>query len=682
MHQKTMKAINLNLMKRYSAKIAGLLFVLLSGLAASALDDGMLSGFDPTSLVGRDRSFGADFSKEKFLVLCYHDVPVKIVDDRDEYAVELENLVLHIEFLKSEGFSFVGADDLLAAAERRKELPAKSVLLSFDDAYESFYTHVFPLLKIYKIPAILAVVPAWIDKGELSEYKKKFMSWEQIKEVSDSGLVNVASHSSDMHKSVLSHPLGSTSAAFISRIYDPAAAKYETDDEYWRRISEDISGSFNTLKERNARVPDSIVWPYGRYNGATVEAAKKAGFKMMFTLDSGLANINRLDAIPRYMLMGNPTATDFAKEFRKKFVEHPRHRIVHADIDPVYSPDHGQMLRNIDKFIERICNIKPHAVYLQAFCDSDGDGNVESLYFPNGVLPTRADIFGRISRALSIRGIAVYAWMPVMSFQLPDAELTKRLRVCEFRDGENKPSVSWYERLSPFSEDACRIIERIYEDLAKNCSFEGVIFQDDAYMNDFEDFGPDATAAYLKTVGSEKFIPFQSLPVEKKNAWTDAKTDKLVELTSRIMAKVLYYRPETLFARTVYAPILTNPGSEEWFCQNYDKCLMNYDFTVVMAYPRMEGKFWERDWLRELVRKAGERPDGLRKTVFKVQAFDWKEDEWIPDSKLRRWVRALVAAGAHHVSYYPDGLFEGRPGLGTARDIMSSRDFPLDKPGR
>jgi len=661
------------------AKIA-ILFLSFYISKISASDENyFISGFDSIASVNRDRSFGADFSREKFLVLCYHDIPIKITDSRDDYAVELENFILQIEFLKNEGFSFISINDIISAAEGKKELPEKSVLLSFDDAYETFYDNVFPVLKIYQIPAMLAVVAAWIEKKEIPEYKKKFMSWEQIREVSDSGLVNIASHSFNMHKSVISHPLGSTSAAYISRIYDTNKGKYENSEEYLLRISQDIRESFNILKEKTGKVPLSIVWPYGRYNALTIIEAKKM-FKMMFTLDEGLANIKNIEAIPRYMLIGNPPISEFAKQFRKKFIQYPRYRIIHSDIDPIYDKNEENLLKNIDKFIERIYQIKPHAVYLQAFCDDDGDGNVDSLYFPNRILPVRADIFGRIARSLSVRGIAVYAWLPLMSFHLPDNKDNMKLRVCEFTNGKIELSSSWYDRLSPFSEEACEKITQIYEDLSIYCNFEGVIFQDDAYLTDYEDFNENAIPHYLKAIKSEKFIPYEKLTSEQKKEWTKLKTRKINELTKKVMRKVLEYRPETVFARTIYAPVLTNPECEEWFCQNYEECLQIYNYTVIMAYPFIEEKFWERAWLRELVRKASLYSEGLNKSVFKVQAYDWKDNEWISDSTIRKWVRTLEAAGAHHVSYYPDGFFENRPGLKTARDIISSRDFPYDKP--
>ena len=49
-------------------------------------------------------------------------------------------------------------DDLLAARDGRKALPEKAVLLTFDDGYESFYTRVFPILKAFRFPAVLALV--------------------------------------------------------------------------------------------------------------------------------------------------------------------------------------------------------------------------------------------------------------------------------------------------------------------------------------------------------------------------------------------------------------------------------------------------------------------------------------------------------------------------------------------
>ena len=86
-------------------------------------------------------------------------------------------------------------------------------------------------------------------------------------------------------------------------------------------------------------------------------------------------------------------------------------------------------------------------VYLQAFSDPDGNGVADALYFPNQYLPVRDDIFGRIAWQLQTRaGVEVYAWMPVLAFDLrnkvKDAEY-----VIDSRTG--KPSKESYLRLPP-----------------------------------------------------------------------------------------------------------------------------------------------------------------------------------------------------------------------------------------
>lgn len=646
-------------------------------MIAAAQNMPVFSGGDFKTSKPFDLSKG--FPENSYLVLCYHDVADKITDDKDEYAEELQHFVQQLDFLKSQNCNFIGTDDILKARSGEKKLPARAVLMTFDDAYDSFYRNVFPVLKLYKCPAVLAVVTGWVDNPPVEpEYHKKFMTWDQLREVASSGLVKIGSHSNNLHKGVLMNPLGSISPAVQTRIYDPVQKRYETSLEYRKRLYDDFAKSFSMIREKTGIAPEIMVWPYGRYNGISIEEAQKAGFKFMFTLDDGLGSINKIEAIPRYMIMKNPTVDSFAEMFKKGFARIERLRIVHADIDSVYDPDPEKQNKNIDAFIERIYRLKPSAVYLQAFCDDNGDGNVSSVYFNNRVLPVKADIFSRIARSIFVRGMLVYAWMPAMTFVLPDEKETEKLRVREFRDGKIELSTSWYKRLSPFNEEACKKIEMIFEDLGTYCDFDGVIFQDDAYMNDYEDFSPDALKEYVKISGDAN-IPFQELSGEQKSKWTDVKTEKIMALTDRIKKKVLYYRPEIRFARTLYAPVLLKPESEEWFCQNYEKTLKHYDYAVIMAYPKMEDIFWETSWLKSLVKKASEYPGGLNKTVFKTQAYDWKKDEWINSKTVNKWLRVLAAAGAHDISYYPDSYIDNKPDLKVIRDMISSKDSWIEK---
>ncbi|MBX4365143.1 polysaccharide deacetylase family protein, partial [Mycobacterium tuberculosis] len=67
-----------------------------------------------------------------------------------------------------------------------KSLPPKAFLLSFDDAYSSFYTRVWPLLKAWNVPALWAPVGSWVDTpagqpvnfGGLMTPRERFATWE------------------------------------------------------------------------------------------------------------------------------------------------------------------------------------------------------------------------------------------------------------------------------------------------------------------------------------------------------------------------------------------------------------------------------------------------------------------------------------------------------------------------
>ena len=204
----------------------------------------------------------------------------------------------------------------------------------------------------------------------------------------------------------------------------------------------------------------------------------------------------------------------------------------------------------------------------------------------------------------------------------------------------------------------------------------GVLFQDDAYLSDFEDFNPAALNAFNehidRIVSIEELLPDAAMSGE----WTRFKTQGLMTFTDELIAAVRRHRPGALFARNIYTRLLTQPESETWFAQNYDRFLEAYDYTVVMAYPRMEQAEQPVPWLRALADVAGRAPDGLTKTIFKLQAYDWRTDEWIPKSELLKQMQAVLAAGIRHLAYYPDNFRIEKPDLDMIKLEMSTHSRP------
>ena len=612
---------------------------------------------------------------EGLTVLCYHDVP-KVLD-QDKFGVDQATFVETIEYLRTHGYQFVSFDDLLAVHEGKQALPPRALLLTFDDSYKSFHDFVFPLLKQYRYPAVLAVVSSWIDQPP-PDVKQPLMSWEELREVAESSLVEIASHTHDLHRGITYNPQGNQGAASVQRLYDAAAGTYETDEAYRARIRDDLAAARRTLETRLGKPARLLVWPYGKYNAVTLEEAHRAGFAYTFALNDQMASLADLSAVSRVMIYKNPTVQEFAKDLRQRFTPPIYRRILQADLDLIYDSDPAQTEENLGRFLDRVVAMKVNTVFLQAFADPEGNGNIRSVYFPNRVLPMRADLFTRVAHQLKSREIEVFAWMPMLSIVPPDEEEREALRVREATGAVLRPSLSWYERLSPFSRRTRQLLRMLYEDMAVHAWVDGVVFQDDGYLTDDEDFHPDAIPLF-DTVTRGALRKPEELTAGQRKAWTALKTQTLIDLSLELAAAVHRERPEAKIARTLYAPVVTQPESEEWFAQSYAKSLAAYDYIVIMAYPRLEEIHRVEPWLKALVDAAKRQPDGIEKTIFKVQAYDWKREAWIPTRAVTQWLRRLTASGARHLAYYPDDYVDDQPEQQTVRLMMSAEDFPFER---
>lgn len=621
----------------------------------------------------------------RFDVFCYHDIK-DVVDgnlEQETTALSTNHLARHFSWLKANGYTPVSVDDILAA-QKGKPLPEKAVLLTFDDGYASFYTHVFPLLKLFNYPAVAALEGSWLQGkpddmvmyGSEPVKRSQFLTEAQIREMADSKLVEFASHSYDLHHAVQSNPYGSTRPAAITRIYDAKSASYESLADYKQRIRNDLEKNNRLIQSLTGRKPRIMVWPYGAYSQEVVQIARTAGLPINFTLEDSSTNSNHVNAltiINRELIDANPTEV----VLNDVFLRQPPlnyERVVHVDLDYVYDDNAEQMAKNIDALIERIQILQPSTVYLQAFADPNGDGTADALYFPNKYLPMRADIFDRVARQLQVRDrVKVYAWMPVLAFDLNDKAKQQTLRVVR-SDGKQNVAGE-YRKLSPFAPEARAIIKDIYLDLSTHARFQGLLFHDDALLTDFEDDSSYARKTYA-TWGLPETVAQIRVDAQANKKWINLKTRFLTDFTLELAQVVSPYQMNLKTARNLYAPLVLNPASEEWFAQNYADFLKNYDYTGLMAMPYMEGAPQPLPWLQQLVDKVKATPNGLQKTVFELQTVDWKNKKPLSDQEITRQFKFLYANGVRHAGYYPDDFVSNHPAAEVIRSVISVREFP------
>jgi poly-beta-1,6-N-acetyl-D-glucosamine N-deacetylase len=388
-----------------------------------------------------------------FRVLCYHEVRDDVRDYPDPYSVDAAALVQQFAWLRGNGYTPVSLGDIISARQGGKPLPDKAVLLSFDDAYLSFYTRVYPLLREFGFPAVLGVVGKWIDdprdgpmafgeKGTVSS--ASFPSWGQLREMAASGLVEIASHTYDLHHGVPANPQGNVEPAATARFYDAATGSYEGDASWRTRVRADLARNSDAIESGTGRRPRAIVWPYGSYNGALVRMSAELGMTIALTLEDGVNTpAVPLTAVRRTLIEHNPALAEFALEVRGPIHPEPV-RVVQLGLDAVYNADGALQESNLSAMLDRIQALKPTHVYLRATSDANGDGIADAAYFPNRHLPLRADLFNRAAWQIATRVDAkVFAVMPLSGLRLPP------LAVAE-----------------------------VYEDLARYAGFDGLVFED------------------------------------------------------------------------------------------------------------------------------------------------------------------------------------------------------------
>lgn len=619
------------------------------------------------------------------VVLAYHDV-----EDRDAdqayLSVRTDHLIGQLAWLRENGYRAVSVDQILAARRGGPPLPERAVLLTFDDGYRSFHARVLPILKAYRWPAVLAPVGAWLDTpagkpvdfGGKPTERDRMLNWQQVREIAASGLVEIGAHTDALHYGMRANPQGNTEPAAAVRGYDAATGAYETDAAYEARVRADVRRITEKVRQATGKPVRVWIWPYGAEGGTALRIIGENGYQMAFTLEDGLAKVDRLMSGSRLLLSDDPGLRTFAQSV-VGMEERPGMRVAHVDLDYVYDPDPRQVERNLDALVQRIFDLKIDTVFLQAFADPDASGLVKSVYFPNRWLPMRADLFNRVAWQLDNRtDVKVYAWMPVLSFDL-DRSIARVSR-WDPKTGRADVDAKQYRRLSPFDPVARARIADIYEDLARHAFFDGILFHDDALLGDFEDASAPALAAY-RAAGLPGSVAELRADPEVMQRWTRMKSQSLVAFTQELTRRVREVRgPAIKTARNIFAMPILQPESEAWFAQNLDDFLAAYDWTAPMAMPYMEqvpaGR--EHAWLDSVVDAVARRPGALRRTVFELQSRDWRKPGQPPvdSAVLAGWMQRLQRRGARNFGYYPDDFHNNRPRLEVIRPALSNAWFP------
>ncbi len=355
---------------------------------------------------------------QRFVSVAFHDV-VDSPDQLDGDAVTTDRLVAFFDFLRGDGWTAITLDDVDAARLGTRALPAKAILVTFDDGYASLYTRVFPLLLAYRMPIVAALKGGWVagapgtlvSYGEAMVPREKFVSWDQVREMARSGWVEFASHSNELHRGLPGNPQGNSMPAAVTRLY--ANGAYEDDAAHRRRLTEDLARSHALLAREIGTPPRAVVWPFGRYSQDAIEAAKAAGFRFALTLDPEPANAAAPMALARYLPTFDPKLAEVERNLRFTPTLPSAQRFVCLDPAAVWTGDAAGTDQRLGELIERLRKLGSTAVVIDAAMQ-DAQGKLVATWFPTRELPLRADLLSRLAWQIQTRaGVEVFVRLPV-----------------------------------------------------------------------------------------------------------------------------------------------------------------------------------------------------------------------------------------------------------------------------
>lgn len=275
---------------------------------------------------------GAFVAADRVPVLCYHYIrgpgnplhvarvfgyvvlSLPLMDDAEIWKVSRRSFDRQMEYLVERGYHTVSLDELHEWQMGRRVLPAKSVVITFDDADESAYEYAYPVLKKHGLRATMFVITS---RAGTTWNGVRCLDWDRLREMQRSGVFDIESHTHDYHYKVGAR--GDSRPVFV--VASEGGTEARGDARWEESLFEDLDRSRVVIERQIGRSPRFLAWPYGFGNPAVNQVAIDAGFmrtcglraRPNHRLDGGaliLTDTERFE-IPRYTVTARTSLRTF-----------------------------------------------------------------------------------------------------------------------------------------------------------------------------------------------------------------------------------------------------------------------------------------------------------------------------------------------------------------------------------
>ncbi len=213
-------------------------------------------------------------TRGKLLGIMYHQV----LNDpayHNDYCVSVQELESDLKYLSENGYTSLLPSEAVTLIQSGRELPEKTVMLSFDDGYQTGYEYVLPLLEKYKLKAVFNIVGDYADKyTELPDNEKNlsfsYLTWAEIKKLDASPWAEIGNHTYSMHDN------GSGRRGSMRRYGESA-------EDYRQALTADVQRLQLKLSQLIDSRPVGFAYPFGMFSEEEPQILTDAGFKVIMT---------------------------------------------------------------------------------------------------------------------------------------------------------------------------------------------------------------------------------------------------------------------------------------------------------------------------------------------------------------------------------------------------------------
>lgn len=180
-----------------------------------------------------------------------------------------------MKYLKENGYVTINLKDI-----EDGKVPEKSIVLTFDDGLEDFFTNALPILQKYGFTASNAVITGMIGN-------KDHMTMDQLRACSVAGI------------ELISHSKSHFSMSGLGK----------------DTLNVEVADAKDFLKNKFGVEPVSFVFPAGKYNKLVLKTLKENGYKIALTTNEGEADLinDNMLILPRVRIDNRDGISGFKK---------------------------------------------------------------------------------------------------------------------------------------------------------------------------------------------------------------------------------------------------------------------------------------------------------------------------------------------------------------------------------